>query len=253
MLSKATLAPGKSITVTSLYGQAESIDLLPVIAKKVSEPGYAEDKLDRVRELINDLTSAVETHTSNHFFNNAIKQNYLDNSLRGSMPLILGEVDDDAHALNANKDRRLKVYHIFSRIHGNLERDYNDFNINPTFFSQGPRNYRDVAQNRWNDVVFTPRMGLFVIRQFLLFIQANGYKPLTVEAVAYMVEDHVLLVVSRRLWIVDCCLSIVASWSLGVDCRASRRQRSRPTTIDGVVALSRSSLGFLSVGCVEMS
>jgi hypothetical protein len=33
-------------------------------------------------------------------------------------------------------------------------------------------------------------MGSFVIRQFLSFIQADGYEPLTVEAVAYLVEDH---------------------------------------------------------------
>jgi hypothetical protein len=72
-LYKATLAPGESITVTSLYGQAESIDLLPIIAKKVSEPGYAEDKLDRACELINNLTLAVETHKANHLFNGAIK------------------------------------------------------------------------------------------------------------------------------------------------------------------------------------
>ena len=189
-LQKVKLAPGESITVTSLYGQAESIDLLPGIAKKVSKADYAEDKLDRARELINDLTSAVATHTANHLFNGAIKQNYLDNSLRGGMPLILGGLDDKARASNADEDESLKVYHVFSRIHGDLERDYNDFNIDPTYFSQGPGNYRDVAQNRRNDVVFTPRMGSFVIRQFLSFIQADGYEPLTVEAVAYLVEDH---------------------------------------------------------------
>ena len=72
---------------------------------------------------------------------------------------------------------------------GDLERDYNDFNIDPTYFSQGPGNYRDVAQNRRNDVVFSPRIGAFVVKQFLSFIQADGYEPLTVEAVAYFVED----------------------------------------------------------------
>ena len=189
-LQKVELAPGESITITSFYGEAASVDLLPGIARKVSKAGFSEDKLDRARELIDDLTSAVETHTANTLFNGAIKQNYLDNSLRGGMPLILGGLDDDARASNADEDTRLKVYHIFSRIHGDLERDYNDFNIDPTFFSQGPGNYRDVAQNRRNDVVFTPRMGSFVIKQFLSFIQADGYEPLTVEAVAYMVEDH---------------------------------------------------------------
>jgi hypothetical protein len=42
-----------------------------------------------------------------------------------------------------------------------------------------------VAQNRRDDVVFTPRMGSFDVQQFLSFIQADGYEPLTVEAVVY--------------------------------------------------------------------
>jgi hypothetical protein len=37
---------------------------------------------------------------------------------------------------NVDEDERLKVYHLFSRIHGDLERDYNDFVIDPTYFSQ---------------------------------------------------------------------------------------------------------------------
>jgi len=105
------------------------------------------------------------------------------------MPLILGELDDEARASNADEDERLKVFHVFSRIHGDLERDYNDFSIDPTFFSQGPGNYRDVAQNRRSDVVFSPRIGAFCVKQFLSFIQADGYEPLTVESVAYLVED----------------------------------------------------------------
>jgi hypothetical protein len=60
---------------------------------------------------------------------------YLDNSLRGGVPIVLGEVDDDAHMRNADEDPRLKVYHVFSRIHGDLERDYNEFVIKSTFFS----------------------------------------------------------------------------------------------------------------------
>lgn len=47
----------------------------------------------------------------------------------------MGEVDDDAKMRNADEDDRLKVFHLFSRIHGDLERDYNDFEIEPTFFS----------------------------------------------------------------------------------------------------------------------
>jgi hypothetical protein len=188
-VQKVKLAPGESVTVTSFYGRAATVDEVPKIAQIVSEAGFAEDKFERARELMNELTSSVETHTANHLFNGAIKQNYLDNSLRGGMPVILGDLDEKSRASNADEDDRLKVFHVFSRIHGDLERDYNDFNIDPSYFSQGPGNYRDVAQNRRNDVVFSPRIGAFVIKQFLSFIQADGYEPLTVEAVAYLVED----------------------------------------------------------------
>jgi hypothetical protein len=219
-VQKAMLAPGESITVTSFYGKAEAVEDLPKIAKIVSEEGYVEERFERAREMMNDLTASVETHTANHLFNGAIKQNYLDNSLRGGMPLLLGDLDEKSRMSNADEDPRLKVYHVFSRIHGDLERDYNDFNIDrecsccdwslpaylllfswnlislcsifhttATYFSQGPGNYRDVAQNRRNDVIFSPRIGAFVVKQFLSFIQADGYEPLTVEAVAYLVED----------------------------------------------------------------
>mmetsp|Transcript_14919 Transcript_14919/g.27164 ORF Transcript_14919/g.27164 Transcript_14919/m.27164 type:complete len:1254 (-) Transcript_14919:191-3952(-) len=188
-LQKVTLAPGESITITSFYGEADHIEKLPKIVKKVSKSGYSTKKLDRARGLMNELTSSVETHTANKLFDGAIKQNYLDNSLRGGMPVILGDLDPKSRSSNADEDERLKVYHVFSRIHGDLERDYNDFSIDPTFFSQGPGNYRDVAQNRRNDVVFSPRIGAFVVKQFLSFIQADGYEPMTVEAVAYLVQD----------------------------------------------------------------
>ena len=183
------LAPGKSVTVTSVYGQAENIKDLPKIAKKVTKKHFISDKSERAFDMMNELASKVETHTANKLFDGTIKQNYLDNSLRGGMPLILGELDDEARSSNADEDSRLKVYHVFSRIHGDLERDYNDFNIDPTYFSQGPGNYRDVAQNRRNDVVFSPRIGSFVVKQFLSFIQADGYEPLTVEAFAYQIEN----------------------------------------------------------------
>lgn len=54
---------------------------------------------------------------------------------------------------------------------------------------QGPGNYRDIAQNRRNDVTFLPRMGAFNVKMFLGYIQADGYEPLTVEAVSYIFPD----------------------------------------------------------------
>jgi len=45
-----------------------------------------------------------------------------------------------------SQDRQM-VYYLYSRKHGDLERDYNKFQIQPTYFSQGNGNYRDMNQN----------------------------------------------------------------------------------------------------------
>jgi hypothetical protein len=189
-LDNVVLAPGENITVATFFGKAENIDDVPKIVKIVTKPKYVEKKFQRARSLIEELTTSVETNTANPLFNGAVKQMFLDNSLRGGLPTILGAVEGD---LNYDEDPKVKVYHTFSRIHGDLERDYNAFLIDPTYYSQGPGNYRDVAQNRRNDVSFTPRVGSFDIQMFLSYIQADGYEPLTVEAVTYNMDDKTVV------------------------------------------------------------
>ena len=63
------------------------------------------------------------------------------------------------------------------------------FPIGLFFCIKGPGNFRDVAQNRRNDVVFNPRIGSFNIRMFLSFIQADAYNPMTVEAVVFTIDN----------------------------------------------------------------
>jgi len=197
------LKPGESITITSFFGKAPHIDRMPGLASTVSAPGYGEKKLARARTMMDELTSSVTTTTANPLFNGHVKQMFLDNALRGGVPIILGDVEGERPMRpDADEDPNLKVYHTFSRIHGDLERDYNAFSIDPTFFSQGPGNYRDVAQNRRMDVMFNPRMGAFDVKQFLSFIQADGYEPLTVEAVTFTISD-------------DETASALAEWAVG--------------------------------------
>ena len=188
-LEKITLQPGESISIASFYGKADHIEDVPAIAKHITKAGYVGEKYRLARSMIDDLTSSVETKTTNHLFDGAVKQMFLDNSLRGGMPFVLGDVDTDAKYSNYDEDDRVKVFHAFSRIHGDLERDYNAFFIDDTYFSQGHGNFRDVAQNRRDDVTFTPRIGSFDVQMFLSFIQADAYKPLTVEAVVYSIKD----------------------------------------------------------------
>lgn len=54
---------------------------------------------------------------------------------------------------------------------------------------QGPASFRDVIQNRRNDVTLNPQIGSFNIEMFLSLIQADGYNPLSVEAVAFTIDD----------------------------------------------------------------
>jgi hypothetical protein len=131
-----TLAPGESLIVTTYFGKADKILDVPVIARRLLQAGFSQYKMTRTREIIQQITAGVETKTANPLFDGHVQQMFLDNSLRGGIPSILGEVDDDAKMRSADEDERLKVYHLFSRIHGDLERDYNDFVIEPTFFSQ---------------------------------------------------------------------------------------------------------------------
>ena len=128
-----TLKPGENFTVASVYGRADHIEELPGIADIVTAPGFVAKKFKRARTLSAELTLGVETNTTNPLFDTTVKQMFLDNSLRGGIPTILGNIEGDT---TYDEDPSVKVFHSFSRIHGDLERDYNAFKIDATYFSQ---------------------------------------------------------------------------------------------------------------------
>jgi hypothetical protein len=210
-VSKVVLKPGESYSVYSYYGKADKIDDIDgIVTTVLSSDTYTVDKLVEMRAFMDHLQDAVSTNTADALFNGHVKQMYLDNLLRGGVPFILGDKDVDARGKkDVDEDNSLKVYHTFSRIHGDLERDYNSFTIDSTYFSQGPGNYRDVAQNRRNDVIFTPRMASFNVKMFLSFIQADSYEPLTVQAVSFSIGN------ANVEGDVNEVAEELASWSIG--------------------------------------
>jgi hypothetical protein len=135
-VDKVTIQPGEQITVSSFYGEADHILDVPVYARRALSEGFVQYKLTRTREVIRQITSSVETKTGNVLFNAHVQQMYLDNSLRGGIPLVLGDELNDERITTTDEDSRLKVYYLFSRVHGDLERDYDDFELSSTFFSQ---------------------------------------------------------------------------------------------------------------------
>ena len=107
-----------------------------MIARRVLQTGFGEFKISRAREIAKQITAQSETKTSNELLNGHIRQMFLDSSINGGVPTVLGNVDDDALMRNVDEDDRLKIFHLFSRTNGDLERDYSNFQVSPTFFSE---------------------------------------------------------------------------------------------------------------------
>jgi hypothetical protein len=105
-----------------------------------------------------------------------VKGTFLDNVMRGGLPITL------------DKEKGEVVY-VYSRKHGDLERDYNKFVTQPTYFSQGNGNYRDINQNRRNDIYFNTDLKEENILSFLNLIQLDGFNPLVLKGISYHIED----------------------------------------------------------------
>jgi len=135
IVDSITLRPGQTLTVSTFFGAADDILEVPVISRRILQEGFVAYKLMRSKEVMGQITQAIATRTSHRGWDNHVQQMSLDNALQGGVPIILG--DDEADGMqNADEDARLKVFHVFSRTRGDLERDYDDFELRSTFFSQ---------------------------------------------------------------------------------------------------------------------
>ncbi len=167
---EATLKAGESIKIHTLIGMTNSAEEINRLSTKIIAPGYLEAKEEEAMHLVAQYTADVRTHSSNPLFDQYVEQCYLDNFLRGGYPFIF-----------PGKDGNNKVVHLFSRKHGDPERDYNFFSTAGEYYSQGNGNFRDVNQNRRNDVFFHPEVGDFNVKTFFSLIQADGYNPLEIR------------------------------------------------------------------------
>ncbi|KUP09764.1 cellobiose phosphorylase [Bacillus coahuilensis m2-6] len=172
-----SLQPNASTTIWTMIGHVKEIEIVQNHVPKIVSLSYMEAKQKRSEEIIRSLTDSIDTHSSSELFNEYARQSYLDNMLRGGYPHILENGQDGF------------VYHLFSRKHGDLERDYNFFNIAPEFYSQGNGNFRDANQNRRSDIYFNPNVKSFNVKMFMSLIQADGYNPLSVKGCSFNVKE----------------------------------------------------------------
>lgn len=171
------IKPYETVELVTYIGFSKTIDFLNVKKKDFCRRGYADEKFNEAKEIVDSLLKDVKTHTGNSIFDQYIEQCYLDNFLRGGYPYVF------------NKDGNKSVIHLFSRKHGDPERDYNFFSIAGEYYSQGNGNFRDVCQNRRNDVFFNKDIGDFNIVYFFSLIQMDGYNPLEIRPSTFILKE----------------------------------------------------------------
>ncbi|MBF0386530.1 MAG: hypothetical protein HQL20_01580 [Candidatus Omnitrophica bacterium] len=171
------LGSGASREVVSVIGFARSVEELNVNVRKLTAKGFVAAKAERNRVIIEEIKSRLFTHSAYPAFDAYSGQTFLDNVMRGGLPISLKTGEGPA------------VFNVYSRKHGDPERDYNFFRLSPTFLSQGNGNYRDVNQNRRNDVWFNSDLKENAILSFFSLSQADGYNPLVVCGMAFTADD----------------------------------------------------------------
>ena len=176
------LRADETYEVHSLAGNMSTLDKLKENSKRIAGKEYLIDKQVENRKLIEDLTSGVFTHSGSKNFDLYCRQNFMDNVLRGGYPYSLKHSAGHPAVGGAIAQAAgLTNIQVYSRKHGDLERDYNRFLIEPTYFSQGNGNYRDANQNRRSDVWFNPLVKEENILNFFNLLQTDGYNPLVIK------------------------------------------------------------------------
>jgi len=172
------LQPGQSQVFYGFYGHAQSQSVLEQFITEADKEGYFEAKRKVNRRLIEGITQRIFTATAKPLFDAHARQCYLDNGLRGGFPM---QVPGGAQL------------YLFGRKHGDLERDYNDFLLQDTPYSEGNGDFRDVLQNRRMDVFFDPALDAKNIRYFFNLVQTDGYNPCSLRNSRFVVDAPLTL------------------------------------------------------------
>lgn len=170
---EAVLLPGEEVRIYSLYGQVENKAEAARFREGITDTDWFAGKRKEASELVETLCSVIQTKTADPIFDAYCKQSYLDNLLRGGAPVCF------CH------EGKSKPFYLYSRKHGDPEREYNYFSLGREYYAQGNGNFRDVNQNRRSDVLFVPQVEAENIHTFFDLIQTDGYNPLVITPATY--------------------------------------------------------------------
>jgi len=176
---EAALKPGESIKLVAAIGFARTDKILEKFLANFQSIEYIEKCSEKSRQTIDSVIAPSFMLSESSILDAYVKQSFLDNVLRGGVP-----------ELFPSKSGSFPLY-IYSRRHGDLERDYNYFELPPNPLSSGPGNYRDICQNRRHDIWFYPNLWDQEIRMFVELLQADGYNPLGVAGYQWKLAKDV--------------------------------------------------------------
>ena len=168
---------GESYTLNSIIGHIDSKETLNDLLPTITRLDYLQQKTQLNKGIIAELTDKNLIVSGEPLLDQYVRQNFLDNVLRGGFPYTLQGKQNNS------------VLHLYSRRHGDLERDYNDYRITPTNYSQGNGAYRDVNQNRRSDLLFNPDVSSNNLEHFFNLIQLDGFNPLVIKEIRYIAHD----------------------------------------------------------------
>ena len=168
-----TINENETYEWVALSGHVAEKSLLEKALPELSQFKTFQKHQNEAKAVIDGMVSDVESETAYPLFDAYVKQNYLDNLLRGGYPITFND----------------HVYHLYARRHGDLERDYNFFSLAPEYYSTGSGNFRDVCQNRRLEPLFNPAVKDFNLQEFASLIGLDGTNPLAVNGVIYRLKD----------------------------------------------------------------
>lgn len=172
------LEPNEELKLYELYGQADEKSIVSRLASKITNCEWFEKKQVEAQNIVSKLTSAAAVRTADPVFDEYCRITYLDNLLRGGAPIFF------------EYGEKRRPFYVYSRKHGDPEREYNYFSLGGEYFAQGNGNFRDINQNRRSDVLFAPDLKDANIHTFYDLIQTDGYNPLVITAAVFRISGE---------------------------------------------------------------
>ena len=165
------LAPGETTAWDSYFGQVPDWGVARDFRSRIAaDARYASRRRGENTGLVSQLSAQFGLIAGPEQLDPYSRQAFLDNTLRGGQPVV---IDGPLGA---------RVFHTFTRKHGDMERDYNFFELAPSYWSQGNGNFRDVNQNRRCENFIFPGIDASNIETFFNLIQLDGNNPLVIQS-----------------------------------------------------------------------